>query len=50
MGIRTSKEQLGHADVRTTQISTHVLERGGLAAKSPLGEALALRANEEHDY
>lgn len=34
--IRTVQELLGHNDVRTTMIYTHVLNRGGRAVRSPL--------------
>jgi len=34
--IRTVQELLGHTDVRTTMIYTHVLNRGGRGVKSPL--------------
>ena len=37
--IRTVQELLGHNDVRTTMMYTHVLNRGRLAVRSP-GDAL----------
>ena len=41
--IRTVQELLGHQDVETTMIYTHVLNRGGRGVRSPLDRPWACR-------
>lgn len=43
--IRTVQEQLGHADVKTTEIYTHVLKRGARGVKSPFSDLQNCRKN-----
>ena len=40
--IRTVQELLGHRDVTTTMIYTHVLNRGPVGARSPADRMLGL--------
>ncbi len=39
--IRTVQQQLGHSDVKTTEIYTHVIKQGADGVKSPLSNLLA---------
>jgi integrase len=39
--IRTVQELMGHADIRTTQIYLHVMQKPGLGVKSPFDQLRA---------
>jgi len=43
--IRTVQELLGHRDVRTTMIYTHVLNRGAMGVRSPVDAVLGANAS-----
>ena len=49
-GIRTVQELLGHTEVNTTMIYTHVLNRRGRGVRSPMDGLAFGRGRPDSDY